>query len=175
MKLRILEEPNSKVSLKVEMNSRITFKMSVSGHGQSAHIVCGYAHFKLQRMPCCQNVMVFVILEDPIGEQVEYESEIQQLHRHVSKDLYYRQHLNDFLGDPQYYIKLHDCNDDLQAMTCGVFVFGRDDTCPQCQGHAKMPSRKQLDGLQDEAEHQVEVEPVYDVEMLSTDVSSGVE
>lgn len=175
MRITVIEDAISNVSLKVEMNSRITFKMGIaSGQYETAHIVCGYAHFKLKKASCCKNVYVYVVLEDPLGEQVNYESQMLQLHRHVSKDLYERQHLNDFLGNPQYYIKLHDCNDDLQPMTCGVFVFGRDDNCAECPQFAKMPSRKQLDGLPEEAEPHVDVDVVHFDNEVS-DVSSGMD
>lgn len=166
MKITVVDEPRDRASLVVEMNSRISFRMGGPTQDETGHLVCGYAHFKLKKAPCCKNVILFVVMEDALGEKVDLQSVMPELHRHVTGDLYSRQHLADLLGPPQYYIRLHECNDELQPMKCGVFVYGNNASCQTCPRVGVMPSRKQLDSLVEEPEPFVEAVPVCATDVL---------
>lgn len=145
MKLRVRRLVNGLPSLEVTMNPRVRFEM-VNRDVVTEHLVCGYAHFKMRKTKCCRNFHVFVILEDPDGEDLEVESVYRELQRRDIKDMYTRSHIARFLGEPHYYVRLHKCEDELMAMKCIVFTFGTNSMCPGCARDGRMPYRLQMEG-----------------------------
>lgn len=145
MKLLVRKLASGLPSLEVTMNPRVKFEM-VNRDTVTEHLVCGYAHFKLRKARCCRNFHVFVIMEDPDGEELQVQSEYRKLQRRDSKDVYTRSHISRVLGEPHYYVRLHQCENVLMAMKCTVYTFGTSHLCPGCVRDGRMPYRVEMDG-----------------------------